>query len=71
MHLHGQKQSKKIENEEKSTFSIQRTRGSCKAHEENEEKSLFLNFPMFLIVFDHANAYASMRLLVEIHNILQ
>ena len=32
------------------------------------EKALFHDFQMFFIVFDHANAYASMHLLVEIQN---
>ena len=40
-----------------------RTRGSRKAHEEKQKKSF-----MFLIVFNHVNACASMRSLVEIHN---
>ena len=32
------------------------------------EKVLFHHFPMFFIIFDHANSCASMHLLVEIHN---
>ena len=31
-------------------------------------KNFFTHFQMFLIFFDHANACANMRLLVEIHN---
>ena len=38
MHLHGRKRSKTLENDEKSTFSIMCTRGSCKAHEEKRRK---------------------------------
>ena len=44
---------------------------SCVSHEppvRMMEKVLFHHFPMFFIVFDHAIACASMRLLVKIHN---
>ena len=34
------------------------------------EKVLFHHFPMFVIVFDHANTCTSMHSLVEIHNTL-
>ena len=117
MRLHGRKQWKTFENYEKSTFSIVRTRGSCKTNEEKRRKKfvgqrlgvtlkspltpkswlliwkivvlilflhnprmwvkpifiylkkvLFNDFWMFFIVFDHANACASMWFLVEIHN---
>ena len=63
--MHGRKRSKTLENDEKSTFFIMRTRGSYKAQ---EEKYFFNHFQIFLVIFDHANACASMRLLVEIHN---
>ena len=33
-----------------------------------EQRNFFHNFQMFFIVFDHANACASMRSLVKIHN---
>ena len=39
---------------------------ASRAHD--EKKYLFSHFWMFLIIFDHANACASMRSLVEIHN---
>ena len=77
---HGQKQWKTFENHEKSSSSIMRTRGSCKAHEEKRKKkfvgqrlgvtpkSWLTWFSNVFIVFDHANAWASMHLLVEIHN---
>ena len=38
MHLHGQKQWKTFVNHRKSTLSIMRTRGSCKAHEKKRRK---------------------------------
>ena len=45
---------------------------SCvqEAHEEKrrKRKKKVYHFPMFMIVFDHANAWASISLLVQIHN---
>ena len=65
----------------KSTFFIMRTRGSLRAHKEkwkkkvcwsaigsDSQKLVDTHFWVFLIVCDHANACASMRSLVEIHN---
>ena len=55
-----------------------RTKGSRKAHEEKRKKKFvgkrlvahleFCSFLLFLIVFNRANACASMHSLVEIHN---
>ena len=35
----------------------------------HDKKVLFDDFPVFFIIFDHVNAFTSMRLLVKIHNI--
>ena len=57
------------QNDEKSTFSIMPTRGSYKTQEEKWSKSFWSAIgSMFFIIFNHADACASMHLLVEIHN---
>ena len=43
---------------------------SCTQEAQEEKRTFFTHFWMFLIVLDHVNACASIHLLVEIHNIL-
>ena len=43
MRLHGQKQQKTLENDEKSTFFIMRMRGTQEANEEKRKKSLLVS----------------------------
>ena len=43
-------------------------KSSRRSERKRRKKYVFDYFEAFFIVFDHANAYASMHLLVEIHN---
>ena len=63
MRLHGWNRLKTLENDEKSTFSIMRMRGSCKAHEEKRGKDTFFIIFLCLQSFStmQTHAFASRK----------